>query len=321
MYNNLLKYLPIILFLVVAPAHAGEIGVAATVGNAEISELKLQKAIDGYLRQQGTDVGAIRKPARFKGIREKVLDVLIGQELIWQAAKKDQVLASEEEVNLAVEQYRSQFKDEISFEVKIKEGGFNRDRFKESLRQQISAQKWIEKFVLKEVAVSDDQIHQFYLDNRQRFVQPERVRARHILIKLQPQASDEQRDSAIRQLTEIRQNIDSEADFESLAREKSEDSSATRGGDLGYFQRGQMVKPFEQAAFGLAGPGDISEIVETRFGMHLIQLVDRKPTGEIAEAEVAEQIGNHLWQEKYQQALDSTLEKLKEQTVIKKNGS
>ena len=321
MYNNLLKYLSVILFLAVAPAQAGKIGVAATVGDTEISELKLQNAIDGYLSQQGTDIGAIRNPERFKVIRDQVLDVLIGQELIWQAAKKDQTLASDEEVDRAFEQYQSEFKDEVSFEIKIKEGGYNRITLRDSLRQQLSAQKWLEKFVIKEVTVSDDEIHQFYLDNSQQFVQPEQVRARHILIKLQPQADDEKRDAAIKLLTEIRQNIGSVADFESLAREKSEDSSAARGGDLGYFQRGQMVKPFEQAAFDLAEPGDISEIVESRFGLHLIQLVDRKPASEIAEADVAEEIGSHLWRNKYQQAVDSTVGKLKEQAGIKKNGS
>ena len=88
----------------------------------EISELKLQNAIDNYFRQQGTDIGAIRNPERFKVMREKVLDVLIGQELMWQAAKKNETMATDEDVSRAFEQYRLKFKDEISFDVKIQEG-------------------------------------------------------------------------------------------------------------------------------------------------------------------------------------------------------
>ena len=186
------------------------------------------------------------------------------------------------------------------------------------MKQQLSAQKWIEKFVLKQVVVSDAEIHEFYLANKQQFVQPGRIRARHILIKLKPEASNADRDAALKRLAEMRKKVDSGSDFEALARENSEDSSASKGGDLGYFQRGQMVKPFEQAAFDLVEPGDVSEIVETRFGLHLIQLIDKKPSVEVEEADASEQIKFYLWQQGYQRAVEEAVENLKEQAVIEK---
>lgn len=318
-----LNWLRVILLALVSvsvtPLQAIPFGVAATVDGENITERKLQVAIDGYMRQQGTDVGAIRDPKRFKTIRNKLLDVLIGQELMWQAANKAQTIADDDEINQAMEQYQSTFRDKISFEIKIQEGGYNRATFRDNLKQQLSARKWIEKIVLKDVTVSDSEIHNFYLEYKQQFVEEEKIRARHILIKLKPDASNTEREGAITSLVEIRQKVESGASFETMAQDHSQDSSAPQGGDLGYFQRGQMVPNFEQAAFNLVEPGEVSAIVETQFGVHLIQLVDKKPLIQKEEAEAADQIQYYLWQQKYQQAVENAVEKLKNDAVIEKS--
>jgi len=297
---------------------ATSIGVAATVQGKEISERKLQFSIDSYMGQQRSGIGAIRNPKRFKAIREKVLDVLIGQELLWQAAKKDKTIADDEEISRALKQYQAQFDDEISFEIKLQEGGYNKSRFQEYLKQQLSAQKWIQKFVLKDITVSESEIHEFYLENEPQFTAPEKIRARHILLQLKPQASDLERESAMKALAEIKMEIDSGADFAALAKARSQDSSAADGGDLGFFERGQMVKPFEQAAFDLTA-GEVSGIVETRFGFHLIQLVERKPAVRYEEKDQAEEIRFYLLQQKYQHAVEDAVTRLKKDALIEKS--
>ena len=295
------------------------IGIAATVEGKEITEKKLQTSIDHYLTQQGTSImGAIRDPKRFKEIREKILNVLIGQELLWQAANKDKTIASDEEVSQALKQFRAQFENEISFTLKLQSGGYNQASFQKNLKQQLSAQNWIEKFALKDVVVSDSEVHEFYLENQQQFVEPEKIRARHILIQVKPEASNSEKEGAMKLLADIKQQIDSGASFEALAKQKSQDSSAAEGGDLGYFERGQMVKPFETAAFNLA-PGEVSAVVETRFGFHLIQLVDRKPQMQYKEEDQAEKIHFYLWQQKYRRAVEDAITRLKKSALIEKN--
>ena len=206
-YN--LLYLSMIILLSIAPAvKAINIGVAATVQNREISEIRLQTAIDNYLSQQGTNTAAIRDPRRFKEIREKVLDVLISQELLWQAAYRDKTIASDDEVKQALKQYQAQFDDEVSFNLKIQEGGYNKTTFQDNLKQQLSAQNWIRKNVLKDVVVSESEVHAFYLDNRQQFIESEKIRARHILIKVKQEASHSEKDEAMQLLAAIRQQID-----------------------------------------------------------------------------------------------------------------
>ena len=152
--NNLLPLLVVLLLSTGSAVQAAEIGIAATVQGQEISEARLQTAIDSYLLQQGTNVGAIRDPRRYKELREKVLEVLIGQELLWQAASRDKIYADDAEVEQAFDQYRAQFEDDLSFDNKLQQGGFNRARFQQNLKQQLSVQKWIQESVPDQVELS-----------------------------------------------------------------------------------------------------------------------------------------------------------------------
>lgn len=314
-----LPALAALLLLLTGPAAAAPgIGVAATVNGVEILERKLQAEVNNYLREQGSDVGAIRLPDNFAEIRLKVLDVLIGQELLWQAARRDGLVADDEAVNAAFARVRDSFDEDIKFEINLKQGGFSEASYREELRRRLSAQKWIEARVLATVTVGDDEINGFYEENKAKFALPEQVRARHILRKLDAGSSDAERQAARELLDDIRRQVDAGGDFAALAREHSEDGSAARGGDLGFFGPGMMVKPFEQAAFALS-TGEMSAIVETRFGLHLIQLLERKPGGFVTEADAAGQIRSYLFNQRYQQALGEAVEELREAASIEIN--
>lgn len=116
------------------------------------------------------------------------------------------------------------------------------------------------------------------------FTTPERVHVRHILIA---KTDTDARAKVDKLLADLKAG----AKFEDLARAQSADTgSATKGGDLGLFTRGKMVKPFEDAAFALAQPGDLSDVVETQFGYHIIQLVERKSAGVRPYSEVREEL-------------------------------
>ena len=315
--RNLLSLLMILLLFTGSALHAIEIGIAATVQGQEITEARLQAGIDNYLLRQGTNIGVMRDPNRYNELREKILDVLIGQELLWQAARRDKIFVDDAEVDQAFAQYQAQFDDELSFNNKLSDGGFNKSSFQQNLKQQLSVRKWIQEFVLKDVSVSDAEVSAFYNENKAEFIEPEKIRARHILIKLESGASDEIRASALEQLSAIRQEIVEGANFASLASEKSQGPSAANGGDLGYFTRGQMVPGFEQAAFALA-PGEVSEIVETRFGFHLIKLEDRKSAVLPEEKDLAERIRGFLMQEKSRRAVEAAVSRLSEGSSIEK---
>lgn len=310
----------LLLILLLANGHAVSApasGVAATVNGEEIPESRLQKSIDNYVKIQGGDMSAINDAERLKSIRNELLDVLISQELLWQAARKENIIVDDKVLDGAFAEYEERFKDASTFEDTLKEGGFNKTTFRQTLKQKLSAKLWVQKFVLPDVTVNKDEIHEFYLQSKDQLAGPREVRARHILIKVKPSASEEEKNSAKAILNELKKQLEDGADFAELAKQKSQGPSASRGGDLGYFGSGKMVKPFETAAFNLK-KGEVSDIVETRFGFHIIKSVDIKTGAPYQESEVADEIETLLRQQKAKIAVDEAISKLRQQASIEK---
>ncbi len=125
------------------------------------------------------------------------------------------------------------------------------------------------------VEVTDEDIDDYYSENADRYKQPEQVKASHILFKVESGASEEAWTAALNRANEIKKRLDAGESFEKLATEFSDDNSAANGGDLGYFSKGQMVKPFEDAAWAMENE-QISEPVKSNFGYHIIKKVDHK---------------------------------------------
>ena len=161
----------------------------------------------------------------------------------------------------------------------------------------------------QQISVTDDELRAYYNENISRYTQAEERRASHILInagKDEPAATREKAKARAQALLEeVRKNPDS---FAEVARKNSQDlGSAARGGDLDFFGRGAMVKPFEDAAFAMK-PGEISPLVESEFGYHIIKLTavrggDKRPF-EAVRAEIVDEVGKQLAQKKYAEAAE-----------------
>ena len=152
----------------------------------------------------------------------------------------------------------------------------NPARFERPARVRAQYAVFDKQALLDQVTVSDEAVQQFYAANQDRFGQPEERRARHILIPAGSSAEEkaQARDKAAAILAKLRSEP---GRFEELAKAESQDpGSAERGGDLGFFGRGAMVKPFEDAAFGL-DKGQISDLVKSDFGFHIIEVTDIRP--------------------------------------------
>jgi peptidyl-prolyl cis-trans isomerase C len=167
------------------------------------------------------------------------------------------------------------------------------------------------------VQITDEEGKTFYDTNPQLFQQPERVKASHILIKVDEGAAEEKKTEARKKIKEIQEKVQKGEDFAELAKTYSEGPSASRGGDLNFFARGQMVKPFEDVAFSLK-PNETSDIVETKFGYHLIKVVDKQPAKKIAYADVKDRINKHLKDQKLRTERQLYFDKLKKGAKIEK---
>lgn len=178
----------------------------------------------------------------------------------------------------------------------------HRESFRQPERVRFSYVAYPAEHFAPDDAVSDQDIAAVYQRDRDsRFTTPERIRARHILLRLEPDASEADKDVTRIAAAALLEQIRDGADFATLAQEHSEDTATgAKGGDLGFFSRGAMVKPFEDAAFELS-VGEISEPVETQFGLHLIRLEDRQPAQPRPLDEVREEIEEELARQRAQE--------------------
>jgi peptidyl-prolyl cis-trans isomerase C len=178
-------------------------------------------------------------------------------------------------------------------------------------------QQLIEGQVADKVTVSEEEEKTFYDSNPELFMQPEQVKASHILIKVEPDADESKKAEAREELEEISQKLEAGEDFAELAKEFSQGPSGPGGGDLGYFGHGQMVKPFEEAAFALES-GAVSDIVETRFGCHLIKVVDKRGGDKAAYEDIKDRLAQYLKQQKLQEEVELYVKKLKEEAEVER---
>ncbi|MDR1978263.1 MAG: peptidylprolyl isomerase [Synergistaceae bacterium] len=178
----------------------------------------------------------------------------------------------------------------------------------ENFANQALARVAIEK-ALGTIAASEEESKKFYDENPAQFTTPEELRARHILLSDDVTSADK--------VKTIQDDLKKGVSFDVLAVTYSTDPSAAQGGgDLGFFGKGQMVPEFEEAAFALKEPGDVSDPVRTSYGWHIIKLEEKKPSTVVSYDEVKPQIIQYLSNEKRAQKYRDELEVLKKEYKV-----
>lgn len=248
-------------------------------------------------------------------IKKEALENLIASELLYQTSQKEGIKVDEAAVNEQLASLKKRFPGEAEFESWLNKMSLSEAAVKSQIKRGMAVQQFVNKEIIEKTTVSDKEIKAFYNNNPDYFKQPERVQASHILIKVETGADESQKAEARKKLENIQKKLKKDGDFAALAKEFSQCPSSARGGDLGYFTRGQMVKPFEEAAFGLK-PGEVSDIVETRFGYHLIKAIDKKPETTTPYAGTKDRIGQYLKQKKAQGKVNLYVDKLKEKAKV-----
>lgn len=279
----------LVLLLAGGPAAAQIVGTAAVVNGAEISNLRLERHFDEYVKGKGRNITKMINPKVYKKLKREALDQLIEKELLWQEAQRRGIQVSDADVAAALKEQESQYKTRDAYLRKLENAGFDEKSYADYVRREIAIQRCIET-AFPPKPVTDADIHEFYVANPDKFTRPEAVRARHILIQV-PAGSDAATRQAARARIEdvLAKARKKGADFAELARKYSEDSSAADGGDLGIFPRGRMVGPFEAAAFSLKA-GQISGVVETEYGYHVIKVEEYFPKKLVSEDEARERV-------------------------------
>jgi peptidyl-prolyl cis-trans isomerase C len=269
--------------------------IIARVNGEEIGRAEFEQTVHNVQLRAGRPVPAEQRDQVFRG----VLDDMIAMRLLKQEVLRRQLTATEAELAAAVKQLRQQFASEAAFSQALKAQKLTLDQLRDETRTQLLVSKMLDKEIGPQVAVKPADVSAFYEKNPERFQQPEAVHASHVLITV-PQGADAATKAAARAKAEdVLKQARAGADFAKLARTYSNDASAPRGGDLGFFPKGQMVPTFEAAAFALA-PNQISDVVETPFGFHVIKVLEKRTAQSVPFGQAAPQIEQYLRQEQQQ---------------------
>jgi len=199
---------------------------------------------------------------------------------------------SKEKINVGfVSLNPEDFKEEVEVRQDEKKAYFeqNKERYRVPEKIKIAYLSMEPSDFEDKVTVTEEEISDYYELNQERFKDPEQVKARHILFKVAPNASESEEAEAKEGALAILKRARAGEDFSELAKKHSQDLSASNGGDLGYFQRGKMAKPFEDLAFGLK-PGELGGPVRTKFGWHIIKVDDVKEASIKTLADVRDEI-------------------------------
>jgi peptidyl-prolyl cis-trans isomerase C len=247
-------------------------------------------------------------------IYRKVLDELVTYTLLKQEAKARNIVATDEEVEEQLLKMRQEARTEEAFKKALAARKLTLERLRTDARAELSIAKMMSAQVAGAEATDAD-VRDFYDKNPDRFKRSESVRASHILLRVDPKADDATKAQIKAKIEAVLKRAKSGEDFAALAQQNSQDSSAPQGGDLGYFPKEKMVPAFADVAFALK-PGEISDIVTTQFGVHIIKVTDRQPAGTVPLDEVSPRVKQYLTDVKKQEQAQAFIQQVKQKAKI-----
>ena len=288
---------------------------AVTVNGVDITESQIEAEVKPQLEKIAAQLSPAFAEQYKKQLRQQVLERMIIEQLLDQKVKAAGIVITEEEVIGRVKEMASKQRPPLSledFKALIEAYGKSFDDVKQRIKKGLGYEKIMEAQWAGKINITEEDANKYYAENAKEM---EQVKASHILVKLDiidPNIDPNEAKAKTREKAEdMLKQIKDGADFAELAKANSSCPSAAKGGDLGFFSRGQMAPAFENAAFELK-VGQISDIVETRFGFNIIKVTDRKDTFN----QFKDDIINILTQKKQGEFAEKYIESLKTEASI-----
>ena len=306
------------LITLASPAYVGESQSAeqkvAVVNGTVINQAEFDSEMNRVLeRLQRT--GRIPNDLERSQIKKQVLENLIARELLYQESQKKGIKVDQKEIEAQLTALKGRFPSEVEFKNALSTMNLTEADLRFQFERDVAIRKLLDDQIGGKSTVSEKESRAYYDSNLESFKKPEQVRASHILIKVDPGADEAKKAEARTKIESLQAKLKNGEDFGALAKEYSEGPSGPKGGDLGFFGRGQMVKPFEETAFSMK-PGQVSGMVETRFGYHLIMVTERTPESTLSYEEVKDRLEQYLKQQKVQEEIAAYVETLKGKAKI-----
>jgi len=244
--------------------------VVARVNGRPISQFDLDNAVQGYSMEFHRKTMDQLDAGELEQARDFALEKLLARELIFQDALARGIVATEADIEAEKSKIIANFPSEEEFYATLAKGGLSPEEYHRMIRQDVTVNLCTAARVEALPAPDEAEVENYYREQDGRMVRAGRVRASHILVR-----TDDKSEAEARRLVAELLSRSAGEDFAQLARQYSQCPSAPSGGDLGYFRRGDMVKPFEEAAFGQE-VGVVGGPIATQFGLHLLKVTERE---------------------------------------------
>ncbi len=276
----------------------------AEVNGTGISYQQWQKAFTSFVSRYDSQTLSAISDELLASLKNNITEQLVNSTLLYQYAERQNINVTAADLDREVEEIKSSFSSEQEFNDALRKNNLTLNQLKDNLKRQIRIDKAVQNEYDK-INISDEEIVQYYEENKSAFFQQEKRQISHILVE------DEEEAELLRN-----QLNDGLIEFEQTAKDKSICPSAEQGGDLGYIMRGQMVPEFEEVAFSLE-KGQLSNVVKTEYGYHILQCGDIQEEKQLTLDEAQNSIKSILAYQKQNESIQSLLAQLKENADIK----
>ncbi len=274
-----------------------------------------KSAIAKEIKQKIAELKSQIPPDKIKeaqtALKKQMMDEFIMRTLMSNEAEKRKIQATDKEIKMTIDQIKASLPPDQKPEKFMKENKITR----EYIALGIKVKKMVVQESGKKAKPSPKEISKFYDENKDKFIIPENVHIRHILIAFAKDDTENIKAEKKVKIENLRKQIVDGADFAEIARQNSDCPSKDNGGDLGQIKKDQTVKPFEDAAFSQE-INAVGPVVTTEYGYHVIQVLGRDPQKTMVLEDVKEKISSYLEQQKQSETFIALLKKLREKAKI-----
>jgi peptidyl-prolyl cis-trans isomerase C len=269
---------------------------AAVVNGTVISVQDFQRELARIQRQKG-DGAKSADEAKLAVLKREALENLIIRELLYQESLRQKIGIDTKVVDRELEQVKGQFATPGQFAENLQRINMTETMVREQMTRGLAIKILIDRAAGKDVIASDEEVNTYYEQHRDTFTQQSQVRLSHILITVNSEWPRYNKKEAVDKISNLRKRVMSGEAFDGLASANSDCQSKTKGGDIGWFAPGQLTPEMEKAVAGLR-VGEVSEVVEDKFGFHIIKVVERKAAFTSPLDAVREKVRSLVRQEK-----------------------
>ncbi len=314
--NRFQTGLMILLLFTLFSSAEGVVDRIVAVVNQEIITLSEVERVIGPLKEAIEAENHLERRDRLNELCRMALEKLIEEKLIDQEAKRLGIKASPKEIEGTIEEIKQRnAASQEDLEKALARDGLTFEVFKKEIEKKIIRTKIVQWAVKVETNVPEKELKVFYQKHPDRYRTEESYRPGHILFKVPKDATPEEVREIRKKCQKVYEKLKAGEDFGELALLYSEDLSSKDRGDLGYFKKGELLPAFEKEALRLK-VGEVSGIVRTDFGFHIIKLLDRKGGIPLPYEEVREKVRQDYLEREFEKGLKQFLSKLREKSVI-----